>query len=217
MRARVLVVDDDPALAEMLGIVLRSEGFAPAFVADGERALAAFREVRPDIVLLDLMLPGHERHRRLSGYPERVRRADRDVDGQNRHRRRRARPRVRRRRLRDQAVQAEGTRRPHAGAAAARRRRRARVAHHRPGRQPDHDRRAGPPGDPQQARRSSSRHSSSTCSSRSRASRVRCSRGRSCSSRSGVTGTPRTRDSSTCTCSGFVPRSRMILSVQRSS
>jgi two-component system response regulator MtrA len=58
MRARVLVVDDDPALAEMLGIVLRSEGFLPSFVADGERALAAFREGRPDIVLLDLMLPG---------------------------------------------------------------------------------------------------------------------------------------------------------------
>ena len=58
MRARVLVVDDDPALAEMLGIVLRTEGFVPAFVSDGERALAAFREVRPDIVLLDLMLPG---------------------------------------------------------------------------------------------------------------------------------------------------------------
>src|SRR5215213_2318384 len=58
MRARVLVVDDDPALAEMLGIVLRSEGFLPSFVADGERALPAFREVRPDIVLLDLMLPG---------------------------------------------------------------------------------------------------------------------------------------------------------------
>ncbi len=58
MRARVLVVDDDPALAEMLGIVLRSEGFLPSFVSDGERALAAFRENRPDIVLLDLMLPG---------------------------------------------------------------------------------------------------------------------------------------------------------------
>jgi len=58
MRARVLVVDDDSALAEMLGIVLRSEGFTPAFVADGERALAAFRETRPDMVLLDLMLPG---------------------------------------------------------------------------------------------------------------------------------------------------------------
>ena len=47
MRARVLVVDDDPALAEMLGIVLRSEGFLPSFVADGERALAAFREAGP--------------------------------------------------------------------------------------------------------------------------------------------------------------------------
>jgi two-component system response regulator MtrA len=58
MRARVLVVDDDPALAEMLGIVLRSEGFSPSFVADGERALTAFRETRPDLVLLDLMLPG---------------------------------------------------------------------------------------------------------------------------------------------------------------
>ncbi len=52
------MVDDDPALAEMLGIVLRSEGFTPSFVADGERALAAFRDTRPDMVLLDLMLPG---------------------------------------------------------------------------------------------------------------------------------------------------------------
>src|SRR3981189_1895201 len=42
----------------MLGIVLRSEGFLPSFVADGERALGAFRDSRPDIVLLDLMLPG---------------------------------------------------------------------------------------------------------------------------------------------------------------
>ncbi len=58
MKARVLVVDDDAALAEMLGIVLRSEGFAASHVADGERALAAFRETKPDIVLLDLMLPG---------------------------------------------------------------------------------------------------------------------------------------------------------------
>jgi two-component system response regulator MtrA len=54
----VLVVDDDPALAEMLGIVLRTEGFEPSFVADGDRALAAFRSTRPDLVLLDLMLPG---------------------------------------------------------------------------------------------------------------------------------------------------------------
>jgi two-component system response regulator MtrA len=54
----VLVVDDDPALAEMLGIVLRTEGFEPSFVSDGDRALTAFRATRPDLVLLDLMLPG---------------------------------------------------------------------------------------------------------------------------------------------------------------
>ena len=60
MRGRVLVVDDDPALAEMLGIVLRSEGFEPSFVADGERAMAAFRQTKPDLVLLDIMLPGKD-------------------------------------------------------------------------------------------------------------------------------------------------------------
>ena len=55
---RILVVDDDPALAEMLGIVLRGEGLEPSFVADGDAALGAFRRERPDVVLLDLMLPG---------------------------------------------------------------------------------------------------------------------------------------------------------------
>lgn len=58
MNPRVLVVDDDTALAEMIGIVLRTEGFEPAFCADGTGALAAFRETKPDLVLLDLMLPG---------------------------------------------------------------------------------------------------------------------------------------------------------------
>jgi two-component system, OmpR family, response regulator MtrA len=58
MKGRVLVVDDDAALAEMLGIVLRGEGFEPTFVADGDRAMEVFREFRPDLVLLDLMLPG---------------------------------------------------------------------------------------------------------------------------------------------------------------
>ncbi len=58
MRGRVLVVDDDAALAEMLGIVLRGEGFEPSFVAHGDEAMEAFRETKPDLVLLDLMLPG---------------------------------------------------------------------------------------------------------------------------------------------------------------
>lgn len=57
-RARVLVVDDDASLSEMLVIVLRQEGFDSRMVSRGDLALAAFREYRPDVVLLDLMLPG---------------------------------------------------------------------------------------------------------------------------------------------------------------
>ncbi len=60
MRARVLVVDDDTALAEMIGIVLKSEGFEPVFCADGDAALGVFRASQPDLVLLDLMLPGKD-------------------------------------------------------------------------------------------------------------------------------------------------------------
>ncbi|MFM1916831.1 MAG: hypothetical protein RJB01_346 [Actinomycetota bacterium] len=59
-RGTVLVVDDDLALAEMLGIVLRGEGFEPVFCADGARALDVFRASQPDVVLLDVMLPGQD-------------------------------------------------------------------------------------------------------------------------------------------------------------
>ncbi|ADG98664.1 two component transcriptional regulator, winged helix family [Segniliparus rotundus DSM 44985] len=58
MRQRILVVDDDVALAEMLTIVLRGEGFDPVVVSDGTKVLPAVRELRPDLVLLDVMLPG---------------------------------------------------------------------------------------------------------------------------------------------------------------
>ncbi|QOC26154.1 response regulator transcription factor [Microbacterium hominis] len=58
MTSRILVVDDDVALAEMIGIVLRTEGFEPLFCADGTVAVDVWREERPDLVLLDLMLPG---------------------------------------------------------------------------------------------------------------------------------------------------------------
>jgi two-component system, OmpR family, response regulator MtrA len=59
-RGRVLVVDDDAALAEMLTIVLRNEGFDSRVCLTGDRALADFRDYRPDVVLLDLMLPGKD-------------------------------------------------------------------------------------------------------------------------------------------------------------
>ena len=58
VNARILVVDDDTALAEMIGIVLRTEGFEPVFCEDGLQALDAFHSAKPDLVLLDLMLPG---------------------------------------------------------------------------------------------------------------------------------------------------------------
>lgn len=57
---RVLVVDDDEALAEMLHIVLRSEGFEAQLCHTGSTAVTAFHEYRPDLVLLDLMLPGRD-------------------------------------------------------------------------------------------------------------------------------------------------------------
>src|SRR5690606_10798102 len=60
MKGRVLIVDDDTALAEMLGIVLRNEGYESAAVTRGDDVLPVFREFKPDLVLLDLMLPGKD-------------------------------------------------------------------------------------------------------------------------------------------------------------
>jgi two-component system response regulator MtrA len=59
-KGKVLVVDDDAALSEMLSIVLRNEGFDSRVCGTGDHALAEFRDYRPDVVLLDLMLPGKD-------------------------------------------------------------------------------------------------------------------------------------------------------------
>jgi two-component system OmpR family response regulator len=55
--ARVLVVDDEPAICELLSLALGYEGFDVHTAADAATALAAAREFRPDAVLLDVMLP----------------------------------------------------------------------------------------------------------------------------------------------------------------
>lgn len=60
MAGRILVVDDDQAISEILGIVLRAEGFEPFFCADGAKAMDSFHQHNPDLVLLDLMLPGRD-------------------------------------------------------------------------------------------------------------------------------------------------------------
>lgn len=54
---RVLVVDDDPDLAEVLSGALRYEGWEVRAAGDGASALAGARELRPDAVVLDVMLP----------------------------------------------------------------------------------------------------------------------------------------------------------------
>ena len=59
-KGRVLVVDDDASLAEMLTIVLRQEGFDSRMCLRGDEAVEAFRDYRPDVVPLDLTLPGRD-------------------------------------------------------------------------------------------------------------------------------------------------------------
>ena len=54
----VLIVEDEESLADPLAFLLRKEGFEASIVNDGAQALPTFERVSPDIVLLDLMLPG---------------------------------------------------------------------------------------------------------------------------------------------------------------
>jgi two-component system response regulator MtrA len=56
--ARILVVEDDANVREAVGLVLTRAGFDVAAVSDGPSALAAVADLRPDLVVLDLMLPG---------------------------------------------------------------------------------------------------------------------------------------------------------------
>jgi len=65
---RVLVVDDEPKIAEVVGSYLLKAGFEPVSAGTGTQALALFEKVRPCLVVLDLMLPdltGEEVCRRL--------------------------------------------------------------------------------------------------------------------------------------------------------
>lgn len=69
---RVLVVDDEPTITEFLETGLRYEGYTVRAVGDGQAALQTAREFRPDLVILDVMLPGQDGFAVL----EQLRRAD---------------------------------------------------------------------------------------------------------------------------------------------
>lgn len=55
---KLLLVEDETAIAEGLAVTLQAEGFQVAWVKDGREAITAWERVRPDLILLDLMLPG---------------------------------------------------------------------------------------------------------------------------------------------------------------
>lgn len=59
---RILVIDDDPSITSLLGRGLSYEGFSVSTAASGEEGLSLARETPPDLVILDLMLPGIDGH-----------------------------------------------------------------------------------------------------------------------------------------------------------
>jgi two-component system, OmpR family, response regulator len=70
--ARILVVDDEEAIVQLLTTVLRYEGFEVESAADGRAALRAAERFRPDLIMLDVMLPdldGFEVYRRIAAGP----------------------------------------------------------------------------------------------------------------------------------------------------
>ena len=58
MSKRVLVADDEPLTTDMLALMLAFTGYDVTRALDGDEALARAREVEPDIILLDVMMPG---------------------------------------------------------------------------------------------------------------------------------------------------------------
>ena len=57
MAKKVLIVEDDSNIAELLNLYLEKEGFDPQVASDGGKGVERFRSFHPDLVLLDIMLP----------------------------------------------------------------------------------------------------------------------------------------------------------------
>jgi DNA-binding response OmpR family regulator len=57
---KVLVVDDDAFIRRPLEFILREEGFQPITAADGNECLEKIADVRPDLIILDVMMPGRD-------------------------------------------------------------------------------------------------------------------------------------------------------------
>mgnify|MGYP003383767957 FL=1 len=57
MSTRILVVDDDPVLSELVSYILRAEGYDAVVANDGEDGLRKFQATQPDLVVLDVTMP----------------------------------------------------------------------------------------------------------------------------------------------------------------
>lgn len=75
MAAKILVIDDDTILSELVSYILKAEGFTPIVANDGEEGISKFQKEKPDLVVLDVTMPkmdGFEvcqRIRRISDTP----------------------------------------------------------------------------------------------------------------------------------------------------
>lgn len=58
MGSRILVVEDQPDVAQLIEVVLKGEGHTVAIAADGAQGLMMSRDWKPDLILMDIMLPG---------------------------------------------------------------------------------------------------------------------------------------------------------------
>ena len=57
-KQKILVVDDDKHIAELISLYMMKEGYETQEIYDGKEAAAAVEDFQPDLILLDLMLPG---------------------------------------------------------------------------------------------------------------------------------------------------------------
>lgn len=73
MGARILVVDDEPSIVRLVATTLRARGHEVFEASDGQEALDRAHELKPDLVILDIMMPrmdGREARKRLHADPE---------------------------------------------------------------------------------------------------------------------------------------------------
>ena len=83
MAVSVLIVEDDRNIAELLQMYLEKEGYAVTVAADGGQGLAKFRAIKPDLVLLDVMMPVMDG---VQGHPRRGADPHHHAHRQGRHR-----------------------------------------------------------------------------------------------------------------------------------